>query len=188
MRRSRLRRCLPGLATSAHQVFELAVGSGVIGQARVGLPAATALSALLDAAWVAAALDRRRGWDRLLSAGAGAALAAPALHFSLFPWSLSHGVPVLSEAEGLRRGPALAAYNAVLYGWALAGVTGLVHAQRGRRRWAIVGVAAATAFRSLAREHLLWIREEGRRRPAWWNRAWVGVDDATAGPVTSCRW
>jgi len=94
-------------------VFELAVGSGVIGQARVGLVPAAGLSAALDIAWVAAALAPRRDWDRALSAGAGVAVAAPALHYILFPWRIRHGAPVLAEAEGLRPRLLLAAYNGV---------------------------------------------------------------------------
>lgn len=165
-----LTRALPGFATSAHQLFELLAGSGVIGQARVGLPAAAGASALLDAAWIAAAMDRER-WDRTLAAGAGMAVVAPVLHYTLFPSTLRRGLPTLLEAEGLD-GPALAAYNGLLYVWAVAGLVGLSRVPVGVRRWALLGVVLATAFRHVAEEHLEWIQQEARRNPRWWNRSW----------------
>lgn len=101
--------------TASHQVLELCVGSGVIGQHRVGLPAAATLSILADAGWVAMARDDHR-WDRVLALGAGTAIAAPALHYTLFPWRLRFGLPILKEAEGLKGIP-LAGYVALLYAW-----------------------------------------------------------------------
>lgn len=164
---------LPGLLTATHQLFELCAGSGVIGQARVGLPPAACLSALLDAVWVAAALDERRDWERPLAAGAGAALAAPILHYTLFPWSLRWGIPVLVEAEGLK-GRQLAGYNVVLFCWGAAGAAALMATPGRRRAWAVAGLLGAAAFRQLAQDHIVWIQDEARRNPSWWNRAWAG--------------
>ena len=65
------------------------------------------------------ALDDGR-WDRALAVGAGTAMAAPVLHYTLFPWRLRFGVPVLEEAEGLKGLP-LAGYVALLYAWASRG-------------------------------------------------------------------
>ena len=98
----RLPRGLPGALTFAHQAFELLAGSGIIGQRHVGLVPAAALAIAADAGCVAATADRDREWDRLLALAAATALAAPPLHYTLFPWRLRWGLPVLTEAEGLR--------------------------------------------------------------------------------------
>jgi hypothetical protein len=168
VRSSRL--ALPGVLTAAHQLVELSAGSGIIGQRHVGLGPAVALSLLADGACVVLAHQRRR-WDRTLAIAAGTALAAPALHYTLFPWRWRGGVPVLVEAEGLR-GPAVTGYVALLYAWAAAGAVAVAAVPRGRRRWSLAGVAAAVAFRQVAADHLVWIGHEARRRPRWWNRAW----------------
>ena len=161
---------LPAAMTAAHQVLELCAGSGVIGQHRVGLPAAASLSMLVDVGWAAMALGDRR-WDRALAMGAGTAIAAPALHYTLFPWRIRFGLPVLEEAEGLD-GPPLVAYVALLYLWGLSGVLASRRLPRCSRRWTLAGIALAVAFRQLAFRHLVWIRAEARRNPRWWNRAW----------------
>ncbi len=150
----------------------------MIGQHRVGLPTAAALSVLADVGWVAMALDHR-GWDRALAVGAGTALAAPALHYTLFPWRLRFGVPVLAEAEG-QHGLALTGYVALLYLWGASGVVAALQLPRSSRRWTLAGMALAMAFRQLASSHLVWIQQEARRNPQWWNRAWAGAVDAAA--------
>ena len=162
---------LPGATTAAHQLVELCLGSGVIGQHRVGLPAATALSFMVDAGWVAMALDHR-DWHRGLALAAGTAIAAPALHYTLFPWRLRFGVPVMEEAEG-QHGLALTGYVAVLYVWGVSGVVATRRLPRSSRGWTIAGMALAVAFRQLASSHLIWIRQEAERTPRWWNRAWT---------------
>ena len=53
-----LRRALPAVMTTTHQLLELGVGSGVIGsgvigQHRVGLPAAAGLFLVADTGWLA---------------------------------------------------------------------------------------------------------------------------------------
>ena len=157
--------------TAAHQLLELCAGSGIIGQHRVGLPAAATLSMLTDAGWAAMALGDRR-WDRALAVGAGTAMAAPALHYTLFPWRPRFGLPVLEEAEGLQGWP-LTGYVVLLYAWGVSGVAAAAQLPRGTRRWTLAGVGLAVAFRQLAFRHLIWIRAEAARNPRWWNRAWV---------------
>ena len=171
MRSSAFRAALPGAATAGHQLLELCLGSGVIGQHRVGLPAATALSLMVDGGWVAMALAQRR-WDRAVALGAGTAIAAPVLHYTLFPWRLRFGVPVLEEAEG-QHGVALIAYQVVLYVWGLSGVAATRQLPKSTRPWTLAGMAVALGFRQLASSHLTWIRQEARRNPRWWNRAWT---------------
>jgi hypothetical protein len=107
-----------------------------------------------------------------LAMGAGAAMAAPALHYRRSPWQLRFGLPILEEAEGLEGWP-LAGYVALLCAWGIAGVAAARQLPRASRRWTLAGVGLAVAFRELARGHLIWIRAEGTRNPQWWNRAWV---------------
>ena len=171
MRSSRFVAALPAVTTAGHQLVELCLGSGVIGQHRVGLPAATAVSLMVDAGWVALALDQRP-WNRALALGGGTAIAAPVLHYTLFPWRFRFGVPVLEEAEG-QQGLALLGYVALLYVWSLSGVAATRQLPGSSRRWTFIGMAAAVAFRQLAFSHLTWIRQEARRNPRWWNRAWT---------------
>ena len=159
------------MMTAAHQLFELCAGSGLIGQHRVGLPVAGMLSIMVDAGWVAMGLGDRR-WDRVLALGAGTAMAAPALHYTLFPWRLQFGFPVLEEAEGLRGLP-LTGYVALLYAWGISGVAATRQLPVSSRRWTLAGIGLAVAFRQLASHHLEWIQAEARRNPQWWNRAWV---------------
>ena len=161
---------LPAATTAGHQLVELCLGSGVIGQHRVGLPTAAALSILADTGWAAMALDAR-GWHRSLAFGAGTAIAAPALHYTLFPWRLRFGVPVLDEAEG-QHGLALGGYGALLYVWGISGLAAIRQLPRSSRRWTFAGMALAVGFRQLASSHLTWIRKEAVRNPRWWNRAW----------------
>jgi hypothetical protein len=160
--------------TAVHQILELALGTGVISQDRLGLPGAVAASVALDGGWVAAALGRRRH-DRLLAYLSGVAVGVPAIHFTLWPWTTRRGMPVLTEAEGLPSGM-MPLYNAVLYGWAVAGA--LAAARETPRRalpWAAAGFASIVAFRPVARRHFQWIRREAARNPQWWNRAWSGA-------------
>ena len=160
-----------GLLTFVHQAVELALGTGVIGQAQLGLPAAIAASLVSDGAWVAAAA-RRRPPDAALAFGAGVAIGVPITHFTLWPWRLRRGVPLLVEAEGLPS-EAMPAYNAVLYLWAAAGLYAALHdTARPQRRWVPVGFLAVMGFRSTAQQHFRWIAAEARRNPRWWNRAW----------------
>lgn len=162
---------LPGALTAGHQLVELCAGSGVIGQRHVGLLPAASLSMLTDALLVAAALEGRGRWETAVAVGAGTAMAAPVLHYTLFPWRLRLGLPVLVEAEGLRGRP-LVGYVALLYAWAGAGALATTHLSRGRRRWALLGVGMAVGFRQLAADHAKWIAAESVRNPQWWNRAW----------------
>ncbi len=157
--------------TAVHQAVELAFGTGVIGQSSVGLGPAIAASVLLDGGWVA--LARRGRADRLLAFLSGVALGVPAIHFTLWPWKLNRGVPVLTEAEGLPE-RLMPAYNAILYGWAAAGAAALVADTGPRhRKWSLAGMASVLAFRPVAQSHFRWMAAEARRNPRWWNRAWA---------------
>lgn len=169
---ARLSHFTAGAMTAVHQTVELALGTGVIGQAQVGFPAAVALSSVFDGTWMAASL-RRRPPQRLLATTAGVAVGVPFIHFTLWPWSVKRGLPLLTEAEGLPRS-SMGLYNAVLYLWAVAGmVASLRDTPRRMRPWAIVGFLAVIGFRPVAKQHFQWIAQEAQRNPQWWNRAWT---------------
>jgi hypothetical protein len=155
-----------------HESVELALGTGIIGQAQLGFGRAVAASALFDGGWIAAARLRRPP-SRLLAFLAGVAVGVPIVHYTLWPWTAAGGVPRLVEAEGLPV-DAMPLYNAVLYAWALSGVAALaVETPRRHRRWAVAGFAAVAAFRPVAQHHFRWIAAEAEVNPAWWNRAWA---------------
>jgi hypothetical protein len=163
---------LAGAATTTHQVLELALGTGIIGQAQAGFPGALAASTLMDVSWIAAA-RRDHPPERLLAFGAGVAIATPLLHFTLFPWETRRGLPVLTEAEGLPES-VMPLYNAVLYAWAGAGLlAALRDTPRRHRPWVLAGAAAVVGIRPTAQRHFAWMEQEAQRNPRWWNRAWA---------------
>lgn len=162
---------LAGAGTTAHQVLELALGTGIIGQAQAGFPGAIAASTLMDAGWLIAA-TRERPPERLLAFGAGVAMATPALHFTLWPWRVRRGVPVLTEAEGLPES-VMPLYNAVLYAWAGAGALAAIRdTPRSHLPWVLAGVVAVIRIRPVAQRHFAWMAVEAQRNPRWWNRSW----------------
>jgi hypothetical protein len=162
---------LAGSMTTTHQVLELALGTGIIGQAQTGFAGALAASTVMDAGWLYAA-TRKDPPERLLAFGAGIAIMTPVLHFTLFPWQLRKAVPVLTEAEGL---PAsiMPLYNAVLYAWAGAGALAAVQdTPRRHLPFVLAGILAVIAIRPKAKEHFAWMEREAVRNPRWWNRSW----------------
>jgi hypothetical protein len=168
---------LAGSMTATHQVLELALGTGIIGQAQSGFAGALAASTAMDAGWLYAA-TRKHPPERLLAFGAGVAMMTPVLHFTLFPWQVRKGVPVLTEAEGL---PAsiMPLYNAVLYTWAGAGVLAAVRdTPRRYVPYVVAGILAVIAVRPTAKEHFAWMEQEAARSPKWWNRSWQRPEPA----------
>ena len=158
-----------GAFTALHQAVELAFGTGVIGQSAVGLRPAIAASVVFDGGWVYLAGRRRTG--PVLAFLAGVGIGVPAVHFRLWPWRL-RPVPVLTEAEGLPR-RLMPAYNAILYGWALAAGLALVReTPRRERLLAVPGILSVFAAGQLVRRHFEWMGAEASRNPQWWNRAW----------------
>jgi hypothetical protein len=161
-----------GALTFAHQAVELGLGTGVIGQAQLGFPAAVAASLVMDIGWVAGAL-RRRPPDAALAFGAGVAVGVPFIHFTLWPWAVRKGVPLLTEAEGLPS-TTMGLYNGILYAWAAAGLlAAAVDTPRRFRSVVPLGFLAVLGFRPIAQRHFAWIAREGSRNPQWWNRAWA---------------
>lgn len=161
------------LAAATHHAFELAAGVGLVFQPYLGLRGAAGLWGTTLPAWLLLSARGSRRWDRILAFLAGLSLGGAAVHFTLWPVRRWRGLPVLEEAEGLRP-EHLPAYNAVLYGWALAALAAIVADPRpGARRWAIAGALCALPLRASARYHFRWVREQARSNPAWWNRALV---------------
>lgn len=168
--------------TTTHQVLELALGTGIIGQAQSGFTGALAASTMMDAGWLYAA-RREEPPERLLAVGSGVAIMTPLLHFTLFPWRIRRGVPVLTQAEGL---PAsiMPFYNAVLYAWAGAGLLAAVRDTRRRHLpFVVAGMVAVVAIRPKAKEHFAWMEREAVRNPRWWNRSWNRSKQLPGTPV-----
>jgi hypothetical protein len=150
--------------------MELAAGVGLVFQPQLGLKGA---AALWLAVFPAALIGARRGsgrWSGPLACTAGASLAATLIHYTLWPWRIRGGVPWLEDAEGLSD-RLLPWYNALLVLW-FAAAAGAVAAEvpREQRAWAVAGFLSALPFRRSARHHFIWIHEQSKRRPSWWNR------------------
>ena len=94
---------LAGSMTTTHQVLELALGTGIIGQAQIWIRRRARLH---RPPWTRAGFTPppcEEPPERLLAFGAGVAIMTPLLHFTLFPWRVRKAVPVLTQAEGLQR-------------------------------------------------------------------------------------
>jgi len=159
------------ILTAAHHGFELTSGVGLVMQPELGLVPAGALWGAGIPAWIHLAAKGNGKWDRLLAASSGAALAGVFVHFFLWPWRRNKlGLPVLTEAEGLRPSM-LPAYSALLHVWGAACVLSIVRDVRpGARRWSLVGLAAFPLLRRSAEHHFAWLTQEALKNPAWWNR------------------
>lgn len=156
---------------AAHHGFELGCGVGLLAQRELGLPAAVAawLVALPGFAVAAARAPERA--DAGLAFVTGANLAAALAHYTIWPWRLRGGVPLLEEAEGLpaRRLPA---YNALLLAWQAVGwLAAAREVHPGHRVWVLLGLASAMPLRRHAQRHAAWLDRQARLHPAWWNRA-----------------
>jgi hypothetical protein len=159
------------LGALAHHGFELRAGVGLVFQPELGLAGASALWGVVFPASIIISARRSSRWERLLVFSLGANLAAAVLHFSLWPWRIRHGLPVLIEAEGLESRD-LPAYNTILYLWSLAAVGAMAfEVPRPLRRWALAGIVLTTPLRKHARYHFEWVAQQARDNPAWWNRA-----------------
>ena len=158
------------LCAAAHNAFELGCGVGLMFQPELGLGTASAMWSAVFPAALAGASCGGPGCDAPLAAVLGMNLAAAAVHYTLWPWRLRRGVPLLTAAEGLGD-EQLPAYNAILLSWSAAGLLALaVEVSGGRRRWAAAGFLLALPLRRHARRHFAWIRGQSRANPAWWNR------------------
>jgi hypothetical protein len=174
---------MTSVATAAHHGFELGAGTGLVFQPYLGMSGASTLWSVSLPAWFAAAARGSSRWDRALAFLAGLSMGGAAVHFTLWPWERRAGLPLLTEAEGLKPGQ-LPAYNLVLYAWAFTAAAALAFETPWKaRRWAVPGVLAAVPLRFSARNHFSWIKEQARSNPAWWNRALRGESKRSGPPV-----
>lgn len=159
---------LSAVGAGAHLLFETLAGSGLILQRRLGLTGAAATWTAGLLAWVRMARLGRS--PRLLAAAGGGSVTTVALHFYVWPWSIRRGFPALDRAEGFD--PSwVPAYNAVFYGWGLAGLGAILSCRRSDRPWTVVGAVGAIAMTSEVLSHYAWLQEHAWSRPAWWNRS-----------------
>ena len=162
---------LTSLAAAAHHGFELLAGVGLVFQPYLGLGGAGALWATSLPVWIAASARGSRRWDPVLAFLAGLSLGGAALHYALWPFEIRRGVPLLTQAEGLRP-KHLPAYSGIILTWGGVAAAALVFdTPRRDRRWALPGILIAMALRGSARRHFEWIREQAAMQPTWWNRA-----------------
>jgi hypothetical protein len=175
---------LAAILTAAHHGFELSSGIGLVGQPELGLVGSSALWGAQIPTWIAVAAKGGKRWDRLLAIWSGAALGGAAVHFLIWPWRRNTlGLPVLTEAEGLGASK-LPAYNALLYGWGAAAALSIaLEVPPGKRRWALLGIAALPLLRRSAEHHFSWIVDQAATRPAWWNRGVQADRNASELPL-----
>lgn len=158
------------VAAAAHHVFELACGGGLVFQPHIGMS------------------GRRRFGDRCCRGGSPCQRVAPiggtplsrsrpewgsagaTLHFTLWPWSVHRGVPLLDGAEGLRHN-AMPIYNAIVWAW---GLSAAGDPPRDAPRGSAGGVAWSGDGLQLTLKRPSPLRlgaEQARTDPARWNRA-----------------
>lgn len=154
----------------AHHGFELGAGVWLVFQPELGLAGALGLWSVTLPTAALMALRGGKRWDPLLAAMIGINLGAVVVHYTLWPWTIRAGLPLLEEAEGL---PAerVPPYSLLLLAWGIAGASALVAEVRPAHRWyALAGFLGALPLRRHAERHFDWIRAAARRHPAWWNR------------------
>jgi hypothetical protein len=52
---------------------------------------------------------------------------------------------------------------------------------RGKRRWALVGLAIMPGFKAGATYHFRWAHEQAEANPSWWNRGLQGKPPVAVG-------
>jgi len=161
---------LTALGTAAHHAFEVRAGVGLVFEPFIGRRAAVAmwsgsLPAWALAGWVGEG-ERIEKWIALNNA---AGLAGGIVHFIEWPWERRHGIPYLTEAEGMTT-EQLAPYNRVLHLWTLAGLLAVVcETPRHARKWALLGLLLGEPLRRSAVHHFRWAREQAERDPEHWS-------------------
>jgi hypothetical protein len=161
---------LTALGTAAHHTFEVRAGVGLVFEPFIGRRGAVALWATGLPAWALAAwLGEGEALEKWLALNNGAGLAGGLVHFVEWPCELRHGIPYLSEAEGMT--PArLSPYNTVLQLWILAGALAVaLETPRHARRWAFAGLLLGEPLRRSAVHHFRWARVQAELEPERWS-------------------
>ena len=174
--RSRLARrpftALTAIGTAGHHAFEVSAGVGLVFEPFLGRLGSRAFWAATLPAWIAGACfgrgDRVEKW---LALNNGMGLSGGLVHFVEWPWELRHGIPHLTEAEGMTE-ERVPAYNSVLHLWIAAGTLALaLETPQHARKWALAGLLMGEPLRRSARHHFRWAREQARRHPDRWSAA-----------------
>ncbi len=171
---------LTALGTAAHHTFEVRAGVGLVFEPFIGRRGAVAmwaggLPAWMLAGWIGVSKrgEVKRGESKLiekwLALNNAAGLAGAIVHFVEWPWELRHGIPYLTEAEGMTT-EQLVPYNRVLHLWTLAGLLAVtLETPRHARKWALLGLALGEPLRRSAVHHFRWAREQAERDPEHWS-------------------
>jgi hypothetical protein len=162
---------LAALGTAAHHGFETYSGVGLVFEPFLGRRGAAVLWSAGIPAWLLMAARGSGRWANVLAFNAGSSLAGSLVHFVLWPWSLTSGIPTLDEAEGLTDDQ-LPAYNAILLGWMAASALALaLETPRSARPAALAGLASGELLRRSAQHHFAWAREQAELNPEDWSPA-----------------
>jgi hypothetical protein len=162
---------LAALGTAAHHGFETYSGVGLVFEPFLGRRGAAVLWSAAIPAWLLMAARGSGRWANVLAFNAGSSLAGSLVHFVLWPWSLTSGIPTLDEAEGLTDDQ-LPAYNAILLGWmAASALTLALETPRSARPAALAGLASGELLRRSAEHHFAWAREQAELNPENWSPA-----------------
>lgn len=161
---------LTALGTAAHHAFEVRAGVGLVFEPFIGRRGAVAMWAGGLPAWALAGWMAREGRiEKWIALNNAAGLAGGIVHFVQWPWERRHGIPYLTEAEGMTP-EQLAPYNRVLHLWTLAGLLAVtLETPPHARRWALLGLALGEPLRRSAVHHFQWAREQAERDPERWS-------------------
>ena len=100
-----------------------------------------------------------------------AGLAGGIVHYVQWPWRARGGIPMLTEAEGLRPDQ-LPAYNTILLTWIAASAAALVReAPTDAWREMLAGLLSGFPLLLSARHHFAWAREQALKEPEKWSPA-----------------
>jgi hypothetical protein len=173
---------LTALGTAAHHAFEVRAGVGLVFEPFIGRRAAVAMWALALPGWALAGWRAEgEGMDRWIALNNGAGLAGGIVHFVEWPWELRHGIPYLTEAEGMTQAQ-LPAYNRVLHLWTLAGLLAVaLETPRHARRQVLLGLLLGEPLRRSAVHHFRWAREQAERDPERWSPVLRSPSSAKGG-------
>jgi hypothetical protein len=161
---------LTALGTAAHHAFEVRAGVGLVFEPFIGRRAAVAMWAGALPAWALAGwIGEGEQLDKWIALNNAAGLAGGIVHFVEWPFERRHGIPYLTEAEGMTT-EQLAPYNRVLHLWTLAGLLAVAfETPRHARRWALLGLLLGEPLRRSAVHHFRWAKEQAERDPEHWS-------------------
>lgn len=170
----RLRRPFAAASTLgllAHNTFETRACVGLVFEPLLGRRGARALWAVIIPTAMVSAFRDGKFAEGASAFNVGSGFAGVVVHFTEWPWTLRGGLPMLDDAEGLRRDQ-LPAYNALLWGWGIScALSLLTETPPGSRRLAVAGLLQYPILLASARHHFRWAREKARLEPEAWSPA-----------------